>query len=189
MRARALALYQAIFNGAMGFGAILWGWLGDYGSLRGTILAAGLVGCAIALLTRAIQLPAEINDPSALAVTVPPELSIADEMAPLLQSARHRLRAAVSYQVDPSDAAAFRAAMVDVRLSRYRDGAMGWALSRDVSDPTHWVETFIIRDWHELQRGMERLNLADSEAVFRARSYHRGKEMPRVTLLLQDRTT
>ena len=52
--------------------------------------------------------------------------------------------------------------MVEVRLSRYRDGAVGWALSRDVSDPTHWVETFRTRDWHELQRGFERLNLADS---------------------------
>jgi hypothetical protein len=68
--------------------------------------------------------------------------------------------------------------MADVRLSRYRDGAVGWALSRDVSDPTHWVETFRYRDWHELQRGIERLNLADSEAVVRARSYHRGEEPP-----------
>ncbi|MBR0934254.1 MFS transporter [Bradyrhizobium jicamae] len=189
VRARALALYQAIFNGAMGLGAILWGWLGDYAGLTGTILAAGLVGCAIALVTRAIQLPAEIDDPSASATTAPPALSIAEEMAPLLHSAQHRLRAAVSYEVDPSDAAAFRLAMADVRLSRYRDGAVAWALSRDVSDPTHWVETFLIRDWHELQRGIERLNLADSEAVIRARSYHLGKELPRVTLLLQHRNT
>ena len=70
-----------------------------------------------------------------------------------------------------------------------RDGAVGWALSRDVSDPTHWVETFRTRDWHELQRGIERLNQADSEAVVRARSYHLGAEPPRVTLLLQDRVT
>jgi MFS family permease len=189
VRARALALYQAIFNGAMGLGAVLWGWLGDYAGLKGTILAAGLAGCVIALLTRAIQLPAEITDPSTPAITVPPVLSIADEMMPLLRSARHRLRATVSYRVDPSDAAAFRDAMVDVRLSRFRDGAVGWALSRDVSDSTHWVETFVIRDWHELQRGIERLNLADSEAVVRARSYHFGEEMPRVTLLLEDRNT
>jgi predicted MFS family arabinose efflux permease len=186
VRARALALYQAIFNGAMGLGAILWGWLGDYAGLKGTILAAGLAGCAIALLTRAIRLPAEIDDPSAAAITDPPALTIAKEMAPLLHSSRHRLRAAVSYQIDPSDVPAFRAAMADVRLSRYRDGAVGWALSRDVSDPTHWVETFVVRDWHELQRGIDRLNLADSEAVARARSYHRGQDLPRVTLLVQE---
>ncbi len=52
VRARALALYQAIFNGAMGLGALLWGWLGDYASLKGTILAAGSSGVGIALLTR-----------------------------------------------------------------------------------------------------------------------------------------
>lgn len=188
VRARALALYQAVFNGGMGLGAIFWGWLGDRAGLTGTILTAGLAGCAVALLTRAIHLPAEIDDPSASAIAVPRALSIADEMKPLLHSARHWLRAAISYQVDPSDAAAFRAAMADVRLSRYRDGAVGWALSRDVSDPTHWVETFLVRDWHELQRGIGRLNLADSEAVVRARSYHLGTEPPRVTLLLQDQS-
>ncbi|MGY4358520.1 MFS family permease [Bradyrhizobium sp. i1.3.1] len=186
VRARVLALYQATFNGGMGLGAIFWGWLGDRVGMTETILTAGLAGCAIAVLTRAIHLPPEINDPSASAITNPPALSIAEEIRPLLHSSRHRLRAAVSYEIDPSDVPAFRAAMADVRLARYRDGAVGWALSRDVSDPTHWVETFIIRDWHELQRGIDRLNLADSEAVARARSYHRGEDLPRVTLLLQE---
>jgi MFS family permease len=186
VRARVLALHQAVFNGSMGLGAIFWGWLAEYASLTGTILAAGLGGCVIALLTRAIQLPAQIGDPSAPAIAVPRALSIAEEMAPLLHSARHRLLLAISYRIDPTDTAAFRAAMAEVRLSRYRDGAVGWALSRDVSDPTHWVETFRTRDWHELQRGIERFNLADSEAVVRARSYHLGAEPPRVTLLLQE---
>jgi MFS family permease len=187
VRARVLALFQAVFNGGMGLGAIFWGGLGQGAGLTGTILAAGLAGCLIALLTRRIRLPAEIDDPSAAAIAVPRALAIAEEMAPLLHSARHRLLVAISYQVELADAAAFRAAMAEVRLSRYRDGAVGWALSRDVSDPTRWVETFRARDWHELQRGIERLNLADSEAVVRARSYHFGAEPPRVTLLLQER--
>jgi hypothetical protein len=186
VRARVLALYQAVFNGSMGLGAIFWGWLGEYAGVTGTILAAGLGGCVIALLTRAVELPAKIGDPSAPAIALPRALSIAEEMAPLLHSARHRLLLAISYRIDPAAAVAFRAAMADVRLSRYRDGAVGWALSRDVSDPTHWVETFRTRDWHELQRGIERFNLADSEAVVRARSYHLGAEPPRVTLLLQE---
>jgi MFS family permease len=189
VRARVLALFQAVFNGGMGLGAIFWGWLGDSMGLTETILAAGLAGCVIAFLTRAIQLPAEIGDPSAPAIAVPHSLSIAEEMAPLLHSARHRLLVAISYQVDPADAASFRAAMVDVRLSRYRDGAVGWSLSRDVGDPSHWVETFRARDWHELQRGIDRHNLADSEAVVRARSYHLGAEPPRVTLLMQEPRT
>ncbi|MCG2633198.1 MFS transporter [Bradyrhizobium sp. WYCCWR 13023] len=136
VRARALALYQAVFNGGMGLGAIFWGWLGDRVGLTETILIAGFAGGAIAILTRAIHLPPEIDDPSASAITDPPSLSIAEEIRPLLHSSRHRLRAAVSYRIDPSDVPAFRAAMTDVRLSRYRDGAVGWALSRDVSDPT-----------------------------------------------------
>jgi MFS family permease len=186
VRARVLALYQAVFNGAMGLGAIGWGWLGDHVGLTGTILAAGLASCVIALLTRAVELPAEISDPSAPARPVGRTLSIAAEMAPLLQSAQHRLLVAISYHIDPANAAAFRAAMADVRLSRYRDGAARCELSRDVSDATRWVETFSIRDWHELQRAIGRHNLADSEAVVRARSYHIGAEPPRLTLLLQE---
>src|ERR1700736_4088212 len=95
VRARVLAFYQAVSNGSMGLGAIGWGWLGDHVGLTGTILAAGLASCVIALLTRAVELPAEISDPSAPARPVGRTLSIAAEMAPLLQSAQHRLVVAV----------------------------------------------------------------------------------------------
>jgi MFS family permease len=187
VRARALALYQAMFNGGMGLGALVWGLLGENAGLTGTILAAGLFGCVIALLTRAVELPAEIGDPSAPALDVSRPLSVADEMAPLLHSARHRLVLAIRYRIDPANAAAFRAAMADVRLARYRYGAVGWALSRDVSDPTNWVETFRVRDWHELQRAIENYNLADSQSVVRARAYHLGDAPPQMTLLLQQK--
>src|SRR5215467_6028233 len=184
VRARVLALYQAVFNGAMGLGALLWGWLGDHLGLTGTILAAGVVSCVIAVLTRAVELPAEISDPSAPAKPVSRTLSVAEEMVPLLHSSQHGLVVQISYRIDSANAAAFRAAMADVRLSRYRDGALGCTLSRDVSDPMLWVETFRLRDWHELQRAIGRHNLADSEAVVRARSYHIGAEPPRLMLLL-----
>jgi MFS family permease len=184
VRARVLALYQAVFNGAMGLGAISWGWLGGHVGLTGAILAAGVASCVIAFLTRAVELPAEISDPSAPAKPVSRTLSVAEEMVPLLHSAQHGLVVEISYRIDSANAAAFRAAMADVRLSRYRDGALGCTLSRDVSDPTRWVETFRLRDWHELQRAIGRHNLADSEAVGRARSYHVGAEPPRLTLLL-----
>jgi MFS family permease len=186
VRARVLALYQAVFNGGMGLGAILWGWLGDHLGLTGTILAAGVASCVVALLTRAVELPAEISDPAAPAKPVSRTLSVAAEMLPLLQSAQHGLVVEINYRIDSATAAAFRAAMADVRLSRFRDGALAFELSRDVSDPTHWVETFRIRDWNELQRAIGRHNLADSEAVDRARSHHVGPEPPRLTLRLRE---
>src|SRR5262249_23188975 len=184
VRARVLALYQAVFNGAIALGALLWGWLGDHLVLTGTILAAGVVSCVIALLTRAVDLPAEISDPAAPAKPVSRTLSVAEEMVPLLHSSQHGLVVEISYRIDPASAAAFRAAMADVRLSRYRDGALGCTLSRDVSDPTHWVETFRLRDWHELQRAIGRHNLGDSEALVGAPSNNIEAEPPRLMLLL-----
>ena len=62
-----------------------WAWvrslgaLGEHAGLPGTIFAAGLGGGVIALLTRAVQLPAEIGDPSAPAISVPRALSISEE--------------------------------------------------------------------------------------------------------------
>jgi hypothetical protein len=109
-----------------------------------------------------------------------------DELKPLLHSARHRLILAISYRVDPSDVPGFRAAMAAVRLARYRDGAVGWALSRDVGDIGSWVETFRFRNWHELQRGIARINQADSDGVLQARELHRGTEPPRLTLLMRE---
>ena len=41
VRARGLALYQAVFNGGMGFGAVAWGWLGTYSGLPGESPAGG----------------------------------------------------------------------------------------------------------------------------------------------------
>jgi MFS family permease len=186
VRARVLALYQAVYNGGMGLGAILWGWLGNHAGLTETILAAGVVSCIIALLSRGIELPAEIDDPSAPAKPVSRTLSVAEQMVPLLHSAQHGLVVQISYRIDSANAAAFRAAMADVRLSRYRGGAVDYWLARDVSDPTRWVETFRLRDWHELQRAIGRQNLADSEAVIRARSYHIGAEPPHLAVRLQE---
>lgn len=188
VRARTLAFYQAVFNGAMGVGAIFWGWLGEYAGLTGTLMAAGLLGWVTALLMRAVLLPSEIQDPSTSTFPANRMVTIADEMVPLLSSARNRLVVAISYEIDAADVPEFRTAMAQVRAARYRDGATGWILSQEVSDPMHWVETFHVRDWHEFQRGLARVNQLDSIAVEHARSFHRGITPPHIRLLLREQS-
>jgi Transmembrane secretion effector len=52
--------------------------------------------------------------------------------------------------------------------------------------PESWVETFRVPDWHELRRGVARVNLADGAATERARSFHRGTEPPEVRVLVAE---
>ena len=62
VRGRGIAVYQAIVNGGMGFGAIIWGWVAENAGLSGTILAAGIGGIGIAIIARTHSLSDEIVD-------------------------------------------------------------------------------------------------------------------------------
>jgi MFS family permease len=186
VRARGLAIYQAVYNGGMGLGAVAWGWLGTHAGLTGTILAAGLGGIVIAVLARSQQLPGTIADPAQPAARDRPHITVDDSIASLLASARHPVLVTITYRVDPPDIAAFRTAMEALRLARRRDGAIEWMLARDVEHPEQWVEAFRLPDWHELRRGVLRVNLLDDEASQAARALHRGGALPRIRVLVTD---
>ena len=100
-RARGLALYQAVFNGGMGFGAVAWGWLGTSSGLPGTLLAAGLGGIVMALVARLQALPNEVADPSLPAVRLPPTVNVHEALAPVLDASKHPVLVTISYSIDP----------------------------------------------------------------------------------------
>ena len=186
VRARGLALYQAVFNGGMGFGAVAWGWLGTYSGLPGTLLAAGLGGIVMALVARLQALPNEVADPSLPAVRLPPTVNVHEALAPALDASKHPVLVTISYSIDPEDAHAFRAAMKELAAARRRTGAIAWLLTRDVEQPRTWVEAFRVQDWHELRRGMVRINLADSKATEKVHSFHRGVAPPEARVLIAE---
>jgi hypothetical protein len=92
----------------------------------------------------------------------------------------------ISYSIDPEDAHAFRAAMKELAAARRRTGAIAWLLTRDVEQPRNWVEAFRVQDWHELRRGMVRINLADSKATEKVHSFHRGVAPPEARVLIAE---
>ncbi len=184
VRARGLALYQAVYNGGMGLGAIAWGWLGMHAGLTGTLLAAALGSVVIALLARSQPLPSEVADPSLPARRPPLKPSIDDGVRETLMEGGHPVLVTVAYVVDPGEADAFRTAMVSLRLARRRDGAVAWRLARDISRADHWIETFRLPDWHELRRGLARINLLDDEASRAAAQFHRGDAPPTIRIYL-----
>lgn len=184
VRARSVAVYQAIFSGGMGAGAIIWGWLAENAGLSGTILAAALGGIGMSLVARTHPLSDEIVDPSLPPAIAPPSIVPHDMMSPTLRSLRHPVIVTITYTIDHEDTDVFRAAMVDVAAARRRDGATAWMLGRDVEQPERWLEAFRLPDWLELHRGVGRVNLIDATATQAARAFHRRERPPEVCVML-----
>jgi hypothetical protein len=140
----------------------------------------------MALVARLQALPNEVADPSLPAVRPPPTVNVHDALAPALEASKHPVLVTISYSIDLEDSHAFRAAMKELAAARRRTGAVAWLLTRDVEQPRNWVETFHVRDWHELRRGMARINRADSKATERVHSYHRGVVPPEAKVLIAE---
>ena len=92
VRARALAIYQLSYNGALVLGSFGWGWIGTRIGLSDTLLAASLLDLLLAFAVRRHSLDAAPS--SAASKTAAPALAFeapAAESAPLLQLARGRV--------------------------------------------------------------------------------------------------
>jgi quinol monooxygenase YgiN len=68
----------------------------------------------------------------------------------------------LTYRVSEPNAVAFTDAMRHVGRSRRRTGALRWELFRDGSDPTRFVESYLLGTWAEhLRQHEHRLTGAD----------------------------
>jgi MFS family permease len=179
-RARALAYFQLVFMGGQALGAIGWGVVADVVSLR----AAFVIPAAALVVVTAFSvwaLPLTEAELDVSQVTHWPEpvtrLEPDADAGPVLVIAE--------WPVPPDNAEAFVRAMRKVGRARRRTGATWWALFQDVEDPTLFLETFIVRTWHEhLRQHGERGTVLDRELEARARGMVVDGEEPQVRHLI-----
>ena len=69
----------------------------------------------------------------------------------------------IAYRVRAEQADAFLDALTLLRAPRRRDGATFWRIYRDLSDPTRFVERFIVSSWADYLHQRARATLADRE--------------------------
>jgi len=78
--------------------------------------------------------------------------------------------------------------MHEIRALRLRDGAINWGLYHDVENPNRYVETFISESWTDHLRQHERITKSDVAIEDKARSFHIGKDPPRISHLIGENT-
>jgi MFS family permease len=178
VRARGLGVYQMVFAGGQGLGALLWGVLAGATSLPVAHLASGALMLAGAATTARWPLRDIAGlDREPTSYWPEPHLDIAPEpdAGPVLVTLR--------YQVPPANQAAFRAAMDRVRLSRRRSGAVRWGLFREGEHGDQFVEVYQVASWDEHRRQHDhRLTGTDREIEEAARALADGP--PEVAHLL-----
>ncbi len=177
VRARALAIYLLVFQGAMAAGTALWGEISEKVSVDAALASAGLVTLVSAALGAVWRVPDGPGDvrpwehwpaPARATGTLPlPALS----GGPVLVT--------IDYTVDPENAAAFVAAMHAFERIRRRDGAEQWGIFQDNEAPGRFVETFLVDTWDEHLRQHTRLTQADRDVAARVQELTRGTPLVR----------
>jgi MFS family permease len=178
--ARSVSAYQTCISGGMAVGGLIWGQVATHFNLGAAVLLSGGVTLASLLLDRLLPVPSTdnlrietfetLNDPEV-------NLALTGRSGPIVMIAE--------YRVALDDARAFYRAMQNVQLSRQRNGAYGWSLSRDITEPTLWTERFECPTWHDFLRLRDRPTAEDREIQNIARTFHTGDEPIRVRRMLE----
>ena len=170
MRARALAHYLLLFQGSQAAGAVIWGVIADRTSVTIALLVAAATLVAGALAGLRTPMPNTANLDRMPSTHWPaPQLLISPDPAdgPVLVT--------LTYRVPDEHAAAFTAAMQPVARSRRRTGALRWELFRDGTEPTRFVESYLVATWAEhLQQHHYRQTGADRALEEQLRAYTEG---------------
>ncbi len=177
VQARALGMYQMVFQGGLALGSILWGYVAEHSSIKVALCSsAALMACALPLTLRLHVMRGALPDLSPYQFKRPvPHL----ELEP--QPEDGPVRILIDYTVPVERYNEFVHAIHLMRDVRLRSGAIRWGIFRDGNDPERLEESFVMESWLEYLRSRERMTTADSELLATVRAIHKGADLPRVT--------
>lgn len=180
VKARALAVYLLVFQGAMTVGSVLWGSLASRTDIS-TALTVAAIGQMFALVLALVwRLPDDKGvDLSPSQHWAEPVLAIptADDRGPVAVE--------IEYRVDPERQADFIAALRRFSATRRRDGAIRWDVWEDIAEPGRVVELFVVESWLEHERQHARVTHADQADQELLRAFHISDEPPVVRHMLR----
>jgi MFS family permease len=183
VQARALGIYQTIFQGGMALGSVIWGVLAEHVSTSKSLMFAAIGLLATIPLTRGLHLlrgkPADLT-PFDLSRPVP-QLVIEPDLSdgPVFITLEYRVR--------KENHDAFTTAIHRMREVRMRNGAIRWGVFQDASQPERFVETFVTDSWLDFLRSRERLTANDRAIRDQVWRVHEGDGQPSVSYMLYAR--
>lgn len=166
VRSRALAMHTLASLGAFAFGSALWGALSDLAGLGAALSLAALVMLAGPVLARRYPLRMGVY-PDVTPATPREDVFVAYE--PGLEEGPVAVE--IGYRIREEDAQDFLDEIELLRGPRQRDGATFWRVYRDLSDPTRFVERFIVASWAEYLHQRARATMADQAVEARVRAH------------------
>lgn len=175
MRGRGMAIYLAIFAGAMTAGSLAWGWVADHFSLHEAFATAALAGVAGIVYAWRYPLP-----------ETPPDLRPGLHWWPephvqqAIPADRGPALVSIEYQIEPHQALPFLALLRELSKERLRNGAYQWGVFEDVTLAGRYVETFLMASWEEYERLYRRVSADGAEREAMVMCFHRGPEAPLV---------
>ncbi|RKR07473.1 putative MFS family arabinose efflux permease [Kushneria sinocarnis] len=175
VKARALALYQTALYAGLSLGSLLWGQLADGLTVPGTLLIAGLALAGSALLALPSRLP-ELNADELTGAPAPFTARPGFAFNPR----RGSVMVTIEYRIPGEATREFARAVRPLRRLRLRNGARRWSLYRDIADRELWQEVFLVPNWLQHLRMLDRLTVADRAIIERVMTLHAGGEPPRV---------
>jgi MFS family permease len=171
VRARVLAVFMLVVQGALAAGSAMWGVAGEWAGLQAALLWSGIaciVTGAVGYLWRLPTAPADVSPWNHWRMpAVIRDVEIALDDGPVLVT--------IEYVVDHRHAHTFVHAMREYEHVRRRDGASRWGLYYDTEVANRYVETFVVNSWAEHLRQHTRVTQADRELEERVLTLLRGE--------------
>ena len=177
VQARALGMYQMVFQGGLAIGSVVWGYVAEHSSVKVAMcVSAATMAVSLPLTLRLHVMRGTMPDLSPYQWKRPvPHL----ELEP--QPEDGPVRILVDYTVPTERYNEFVHAIHQLREVRLRSGAIRWGVFRDGNNAERLEESFVMESWLEYLRSRERMTTADAVILQTVRAMHQGEESPRVT--------
>ncbi|MCK2127975.1 MFS transporter [Thauera aromatica] len=173
---RGLALVLMALWVGMAFGGAVWGQLATKVGIATSLLTAAATSLVGLAATWRLKLDGHGDidlSPSPFRREV--------KLATPLEPSQGPVMVAIEYLIDPTQADNFLKLMQASRRMRLRNGAVSWAIFRDVAHSGRYVEQFMDENWLAHLRHRERVTAAERAMENRKLAFHIGERPPVLT--------
>lgn len=182
IRARSVAIYMLVFQGALAIGGAFWGLVATYLDARPALLVsvAAMLGAILIMRRFPARLGEEAEAEVALATV--PEFTFTE-----LEPQDGPVAVQVMYRIGAEDRDSFLRLVHELGMARQRNGAAFWRIYRELERQEWYTERFIVDSWSGYLRHQSRATLADREIEARVHALHGDAGPPRVSHFMDQR--